>query len=368
MTKVIYIISNINKAKEFEWVPERIDKSKFQVQFISINAEEKTLHRQFCIENNIPFYHVPYSGKKNIVRALLDTYKILREQNPEVVHAHLFEGGLIGITAAFFAGIKKRIYTRHYATQHHEYAKSGVKYDKIINRLSTHIVATSLNVKDVLIQMEKCNPKKVVLIHHGFPLNDFSEVSDERIQLLKNKYNLHTQPVIGVISRYLHLKGIQYIIPAFRELLARHPSARLVLANAKGEFSHEVKRILKSLPEDSYIEIEFETDNAALFKCFDIFVHVPINSKIEAFGQIYIEALAAAIPSIFTLSGVASEFIVNKQNALVVDFENSSQILLALEELIGNVELKKHLIENGLNAIKIFSIEQKIIALENLYL
>lgn len=367
MKKIIYIISNIDKANEFEWVAERIDTTMFSIEFISINAVEETTHKKFCNRLNIPFYHVPYKGKKNILSALFNVFRILRKQNPDAVHAHLFEGGLIGITAAFLARIKNRIYTRHYATQHHEYAPSGVKYDKLINLLSTCVVATSKNVQNVLINMENCPVKKVFLIHHGFPLEDFTDVSEQRIEAIRKKYNFYNKPVVGVISRYLHLKGIQYIIPAFKQFIEKNPTAHLVLANAKGEYKGEIRKLLSTLPQNSYTEIEFEYDNAALFHTFDIFIHVPINPKIEAFGQIYIESLASGVPSIFTLSGVATEFIKDKENAIVVDFENTEQIFDALNSIFYNHLLQQSLIKNGLNSVKLFSIENKVTQLEKIY-
>src|SRR5690606_38632555 len=63
------------------------------------------------------------------------------------------------------------------------------------------------------------------------------------------------------------------------------------------------------------------------------FVHVPIDAYSEAFGQIYVEALVAAVPSIFTLSGIAPEFVKHEENALVVPFKNSEAIADALSRL-----------------------------------
>ena len=367
-TKVTYILSNIDKAIAFEWIIEYINKEKFELSFISIGATEHTALHSFCKQHNIAFYFVSYHSKKNIVSATFKTYSILKKIKPAVVHAHLFEAGLIGITAAYLAGIKKRIYTRHFATQHHEYAPSGVKYDKIINRLSTQLVAISKNVQDVLINMENVPPQKIALIHHGFLLNDFENVSTTRVNAVKEKYQLKDKFVVGVVSRYLHLKGLQYIIPAFKQFQQQHNNVHLVLANAKGEYKNEVKKLLATLPANTYTEIEFEQDNAALFKCFDIFIHVPINTKIEAFGQIYIEALAAGVPSVFTLSGVAVEFIKDKQNALVVPFQTSEEILEALQLLYSDTLLRNQLIEQGKASIQtLFSLPLMIEKLERIY-
>ncbi len=44
-------------------------------------------------------------------------------------------------------------------------------------------------------------------------------------------------------------------------------------------------------------------------------MHVTIGKHYEAFGQIYVEALAAGIPSVFTLTGIAPEIIEHEHNA-----------------------------------------------------
>lgn len=212
--------------------------------------------------------------------------------------------------------------------------------------------------------------KKIHLIHHGFLLEKFSNVSEFDINKLKEKYILpNAQPVIGVISRYLELKGIQYIIPAFEKLLKEYPNALLVLANSSGNYKIKILKLLETIPKENYVEIKFESDLFSLYKLFDIFVHVPISKEIEAFGQTYVEALAASIPSIFTLSGVASEFINDKKNAIIVPYKNSEKIYEALNELIINKKLKDKIIQQGKEDVStLFNIDKTIQKIEYLYL
>jgi glycosyltransferase involved in cell wall biosynthesis len=216
--------------------------------------------------------------------------------------------------------------------------------------------------------MEGVSPKKIYLIHHGFDLPFFYTISADRQKQVQQKYNPDNRhPVIGVVSRYTRWKGIIYIINAFTKLLEKHPEALLVLANAKGE-DKEIQDAIKKLPEKNYVEIVFENDNAALFKMFDVFVHVPIDAEIEAFGQIYIEALAVGVPCVFTLSGVSREFVKDGENALVVDFHNEEQIYHAVDRILEDADLRNKLVENGKKSIeKNFSLQLFIEKLETIY-
>jgi len=368
-TTLTYIISDINKALAFEWIAEELDKTKFDLHFILLNKKPNCYLETWLKAQNIPVYYVHYEGKKHLFSAFWKVRKILAQNKSKIVHCHLFDASLIGLLAAKSLGIKKRIFTRHHATFHHEYFPRAVYYDKFINRLATDIVAISKNVQNVLIEKEKVNPQKIHLIHHGFRLEIFENVTQNEIENLKDKYNLQNRnPIIGVIARWTHFKGIPYIISAFKRLLEIYPNAHLVLANAQGDYAHEIKKLLVDLPQTSYTEIIFEKNLPALYKTFTLYVHTPINAELEAFGQTYVEALAAGVPSVFTLSGVAREFIEDEKNALVVDFCNSQAIFTALCELISDLNLQEKLIVQGKNSIKkIFSLNIMMNKLEKLY-
>lgn len=369
MKKVTYILSFVDKSLAFEWIAEKINHNKYELSFILLNDKEPFLSH-WLKERGIKCFFIPHIGKKSYPNSIYKTYSLLNKIKPEIVHTHLFDACLVGLTAAKLAGIKKRIHTRHNATIHHDYFPKAVKYDKFINYLSTDIVAISENVKNILIKMERADENKIHLIHHGFNLDDFEDVSHERIEVLKQKYTLTKcdKPIIGVISRYIHWKGIQYIIPAFIEFNRNFPESHFIFANASGPYNKEIKKLLTQLPNKCYTEIKFEQDIAALYKLFDCFIHAPIDEKSEAYGQIYVEAMAAEVPCIVTKSGIANEYIEDKKNAIVVPFKDSNSIYKALNLLFSDNELKDKLVLKAKNDVKYrFGIEKMMQKLEKLY-
>lgn len=367
--RVCYIVSNIDKALAFEWIAKSIDKEKIDLRFLLVNPKDSVLE-QFLVKENISVKRITYRSKKDLPFAIIKIFWYLISNSIKVVHCHLFDACIAGMTAAWLAMTPKRIYTRHYSTNHHVYYPSAVKYDKYINALATDIIAISENVKKVLIELENVKTSKIHVIHHGFDLKDFTQVNEDLKSKMHLKYIKKERfPVIGVISRYVELKGLQYVIPAFIEIKKKYPDAFLLLANCNGDYKPVVQSLLKNgLSEDDYCEISFENDLPTLYSLMDVFVHVPIDETIEAFGQTYIEALAANIPSVFTLSGVAGEFIVNEQNALVVDYKNTEQIYTAIDRVLTDQELRKNLILNGQKSIvEKFSLQLYINKLTSLY-
>jgi len=366
--KVTYIISNINKAIAFEWIAQELNKDKFELSFILLNPGSSLLEKELK-SLGVKVYTIIYRSKKDMPRAFIKIFSLLMKIRPAIVHTHLFDASLIGLPAAYFSGIRKRIYTRHHATYHHNYYPKMIKYDKMINSFATAIVAISKNVEEILIEKENVRADKIHLIHHGFKLEEFEIADKNKMDALRNKYFIKDKsPVIGVIARYTHWKGIQYIIPAFEKLLSDYPDALLILANANGDYKLEINNLLKTIPPDNFVEINFEEDLFQMYHLFDVYVHTPIDSHSEAFGQTYVEALAAGVPSVFTLSGIAREFIKDKHNALVVDYKNSDEIYNSIKELLENKTLSESISKNGKEDVrKHFGLDKMIAKLEELY-
>ncbi len=358
----------VDRSLAFEWFFRELKKYNANYRVVFLHPHEPTL-ATFVKSLSVPVHYIHYQNKFDLPFAFFKLWWLMLRYRINLVHAHLFDASLIALTASRFAGIRQRIHTRHHASQHHQYNLHAVKYDRFINRQSTHIVAISDGIKKILREKENVDPKKISIIHHGFDLNHFETVSDERINVLKKKYLLNdSYPVIGVISRWTHWKGIQFIIPAFKNLLNQYPTAVLLLANATGEYVNEIEKMLTQIPPERFRKISFEADTPALYHLMNVFIHVPIDDHSEAFGQVYVEALAAGIPSVFTLSGIANEFICDKQNALTVPYQNSKAIIEAIVTILDNDALRNQLITTGKTDVeKYFDISLMVEKIKMIY-
>ncbi|MEM7162583.1 MAG: glycosyltransferase family 4 protein [Bacteroidota bacterium] len=365
--KVTYILANIDKAFAFEWISFHLDKEKFDLSFILLNNDDTEIE-SYLRNIGVPVIRIKNKSKRYYPLTFFRLVAALRKFSPDIIHCHIFDAAFLGLMAGKLLGIKKRIYTRHHASYNHQFVKKMIPFDKVCNRCASDIVAISKNVENVLMELENVPKSKIRLIHHGFDLKVFESINFDKVNLLKQRYGTENKyPVIGVIARWFELKGIEYVIDAFKKLLNDYPDAHLVLANAKGPHKEIIEQKLSTIPKTNCTTIQFEKDLPHLYCLFDVFTHVPINESIEAFGQIYIEALAAEVPSIFTLSGVAPEFITHKENAMVVNFKSSEEILKAMKEILINQDLREKLIRNGKFSIQKFDLIPFIQKLEQLY-
>jgi glycosyltransferase involved in cell wall biosynthesis len=365
--KVTYIISDTDRALAFEWISTHINTQRVDLNFILLNPGDSTLQR-FLLERKISVQGIRCRGKKDWVNVFFKLKKILKKQQPDVVHCHLQQACILGLAAAKFVGIKTRIYTRHHSSLHHVYFPKGVFWDKWFNKTATKIIAISQPVKNILTDWEQVPEQKIELIPHGFLLESFRRFDEQAIATMKRKYGVeHAQPIIGGISRFTEWKGVQYIIPAFHKLLKDFPNAVLMLFNANGDYEKEIKSLLSSLPEKNYRTISFDPMIAAAYHLFDVFVHTPIDEHSEAFGQVYIEAMVAGVPMVATKSGIANDILQHEQNAIVVDYKNSDAIYEGIETVLRNEPLRTYMINNAQKTAENFSLDKMIEALTQLY-
>ena len=367
MSKVVYIISDIDKAVFFEHTATRLRESGLDVAFVLINSKPSELS-VFLELNGFTVYYLEVKKLLFSWKQMIACYKILKAEKPQAVHCHLGTANFLGLVSSYLAGVQIRIYTRH-AGQPLTFSRKEAMLDRFQNHLATRIVAITETIKELLLS-EGVNEKKITIIHHGFDLMRMMTPDTDEVIRIKAQYNSENKyPVVGVIARWMKWKGIHFIIPAFERLLKEYPNAKLCLFNAStnADYSGKIAETLKTLPEGSYQIVPFEKNIYDLYNLFDMYVHTPVNPYCEAFGQTYVEALAAGVPSIFTLSGVAREFI-TEDNAYIVNFENSDEIYDKMKAILSKEKDPKILKKNGREVVlKIFSLDQYISNLLSIY-
>ncbi|MCC5931182.1 MAG: glycosyltransferase family 4 protein [Cyclobacteriaceae bacterium] len=356
---ITWVVSDLQHSHQFEGLIQALSDKQLSYSFILINCSGSQFEK-FLLENAYSVTKIEVTTKINYFSSIWKCAHHFRSNKTKVVHCHLLKANLIGLFTAFLMGISQRIYTRHHSSFHHLYAPKGVFIDRIINRLATCIIAIS-RVTYSILRMEKVQESKLTLIPHGF---DFSNIQKYLWKGLNDK-----APVIGVVSRFINWKGIEFTIAAFKKLLIDFPSAILKLYGGEGPDQNEILSRLKNLPENSYEVIPFNANIYDSYCNMSIYVHVPINAEIEAYGQTYVEACAVGVPSIFTLSGIAHDFVRHEKNALVVEYRNTDAIYNAMIKIFSNRELAEKIsVQARKDVLHRFDVSIQAASLKKLYM
>ncbi len=363
---IVYIISDVKHSKYFEWLASQWDDHfTMSFQVILINGKGGSLY-EHLVQAGIPVHCVEVASRWSW-RGMKAIKALLLQIQPKVVHTHLLTANILGLVAAKRAGIEMRVHTRHHSTFHHDYHPRWVRVDKWLSGLSTRVVAISKVVHDVLVDREGVTNTKILPVPHGFDL-DWFQAGDEEILAMRNGWGVGDRRVVGVVSRMIDWKGVDHIVRGFKTYAKEYPDAVLIFIGTSGPDRGELINMIKEeLDEDQFRLLDHVEKMNVAYRCCDCIVHVPITPEVEAFGQIYVEALASETPLICTLSGIAHEFIIDRQNALVVDYQSGKGIALALQELHSDGSLRASLISNGKAAVEPFRFSEHMAKLRGLY-
>ncbi len=326
---MIYIISDVKKSLGLEWILTKVKKD-FKLHIILINSENSSFEK-WIIKKKIPYINLNYRNKFiDFIPVLLSIILYLIKNRTKIVHCHLRKASLLGLIASYLLRVKKRVYTRHHGIESNN-IKSERILDKIVFFLATDIIAISDEIKFQTTFNNRFTKNKITKIHHGFNLDYFQSIKVSNDEKIFRKYRLKKNYyIIGVISRIVYWKNVDKIIDAFIIYKKYHnPKSILVLANVskKDDYSKTVIKKLNCLNVNDYRIIEFEEEILSLYRCFDLFIHIPKLGAYEAFGQTYIESMLSKVPTIFSKTGIAKEICKNRVNTYFCNPNNTYSIV-----------------------------------------
>jgi glycosyltransferase involved in cell wall biosynthesis len=287
----------------------------------------------------IAFSIVSKRSKYGFVRMLSSVMRVILASKPETILASGQYATILGMVSAYVGRVPQRIFIRHHSNFHTKYGMHlGVLADRLANFLSTRIVAVSEVVKDILISSEDVNFFKVVLIHNGIDIQKFGEIHLGHQRIFSGESEIIR---VGVVSRLTGWKGVQYSVDAFIKFNTQFPNSHLHIVGAPADSLGVVSEKLSALSKSDYTLTSWHPDVLGFLQELDIFIHVPIGPQDEAFGLVYIEALASRTPSIFTISGVLHELPSPEKYAYIAPYEDSIAILNEMINILDSTAPEK---------------------------
>jgi glycosyltransferase involved in cell wall biosynthesis len=365
--RVTYIVQHHHRRRHLESVVNAIDRSRFELTFILL-GETAPAWISALEAASTPYYYLKYAGPDHMPAMISEVCDLCRRLCPDVVHIHYGET-LAGLLGAYFAGVPVRVYTRHHARLPVGRALPPREQTAgcVSAAAATHIVAPGLLVRDVLLE-EGVASHKISVINFGLDAKVYQHVPLWKVEAARKRYlPAGANPVVGMVSRAVELKGIQYVIPAFRKILETYPNAILLLVNPAGPYRDEIERMLASKIPGHFAITGHDDEIEALYKLFDVLVHAPVGPHAEAFGLVYIEAMAAGAPLVATKSGIALEVVDHARNAWVVDYGHSDQIARGVITLLADRAARGRIIAGGMASASAFTVERMVSEHEGLY-
>lgn len=335
---IVFTIANNSSVPYFNWFAKKAAEMKEHTFIFIALCKDKPEMINDVGHYGWECYWIPFDSAKRkieMLKALFKAYSLFKKIKPDVVHTHLFDDALPCLLAAKLARVKVRAIVKADTGFHYEYTPKWVIADKFNNYNATHIIPPSNEAKKFVLEKEKADPKKTVMIHHGIPINVFTNVVDKFRQELINRYDLTDKIVIGTVSRLIEWKGYRYIINAARNIITAYPNSVFLFVGV-GEQKSELEELVKNLQLENHIIFTGWVDRdyiPSLYSLFDVYVHA---ASYEPFGFVIPEAMMNGIPVVSTPTGSALDAIEHKENGFVAKYKDSNSLVEGIQYAIEN--------------------------------
>ena len=316
-------------------------------------AEELEMH-------GIKVHCLHLSYKWNIIEGVYKLNQVIKTNNYDIIHAHLF-------FAYFYTGLVKllnpklKTVTTFHNLGFDEYPANTMlkkirkKIDRFIfARLFDKTTAVSSAVKEHYEKHFQLN--NIDVIFNSFPLDEFEKYKQDKFDDILKKY-IHKKSndfIVLTPGRFVEKKGYKYLIEAVNLLNQKYSNLVFIFVG-RGPLEN-------SLKEKSPSNIKFisEIEHAELMKLYKEVDLIVIPSVYEAFGLVVGEAMIMEKPIVATEVDGILEMVTNEKEGLLVPSKDSKALAEAIERLYKDKALQTLLAKNAKEKIKLF--DTKIIA------
>jgi len=225
-------------------------------------------------------------------------------------------------------------------------------------RAAEKIIAISESTKKDIVKYCGISPNKITVTPLGYDSELNKPCQDQNlIRIVKEKYGLKEKYIINTSGILWTRKNLLTLIKAFQMgRLRGRIDHQLIITGRKGEAYEEVVKLIDSLKLAGKVILAGyipEEDMPVLLSGAEA---LTFPSLYEGFGLVLLEAMACGCP-VITSNCSAMPEVVGDAGILVNPY-NEEEIVCAIERVLTDAELKKQMVEKGLQRAKLYSWEK----------
>lgn len=218
-----------------------------------------------------------------------------------------------------------------------------------------HILADSESTRRDIIEILHAPPEKVTVVGAGVETRFHPIKEPEQHQLVREKYQLPSQFVLG-LGTLEPRKNFTGLIEAFNQVAADLPQLHLVIAGGKGWLYEDIFKAAANSPSSERIHLIGFVDDADLPTLYSMAHLFAYPSHYEGFGIPVLEAMACGTPVVTANNSSLPE--VAGDAALMVPSTNSDMLANVIHRLSTDITLRSQCKRRGLVQAKHFTWHQ----------
>ena len=347
---------------------EKIDLNKFDPFLICgcggiLDKEISRAIRVYFVKDLVREIN-PYKDFK----ALKKIYRILKKEQPDIVHTHSSKAGIIGRFAAKLAKIKNIVHTIHgfsfNDTQKKYMRNMFVFLERAGAKISKYLIPVSIENINKGLKNKIGKREQYRYIKLGIDVENFKNYQSELS--LRKELNLSDSDfIITTIGPFKPQKNLKDFIKIADKVIKDNKKFKFVIAG-DGEGRNELESLIKTYSlYDSVFLIGWRKDISNILNSSDLFV---MTSLWEGLPISTIEAMSCGLVPVVNAVDGQIEIVKDNYTGFLIrpyDVEASVEKILFLEK---NADIRKQIGENARNSIdNTFSTDYMIKQHEKLY-
>ena len=312
----------------------------------------------------------------HLLRYLQSSVQIIRQIRkrvisikPDLIHANSIRAGLVATAATFGLGTRV-VWHLHDLLPRHPLSTSIRIFASLSSR--TRMIAVSEAVaRNFRGRLSRWMKNRVDVILNAIDLDKFQPDQTASRTISRELRLREGDLLLGIVGRLTPSKGQLELLRAFAQVLNEIPEATLVIVGAP-QFNqeHEYLQLLEqSVLEQGIAErvriTGARSDIARIMQALDLLV---INSSVEAFCLVALEAMACGTPILAAASGGIPELIEHGENGWLVPTRDEGTLAKAIVHLSRRPDLRARLGEQGKHHVSAaFSAERYLNELQAFY-
>ncbi len=268
-------------------------------------------------------------------RLFIQTHRILKELQPDIVHLHSRRGAdTLGALAARAAGVKHVILSRRVDDPPGRGLVRTWKYGGGCD----HIISISEGIRQVLLDWGVA-PEKVTCVRSALDLKRYVGEADPAA--FRSRHDLPSDALlVTTMAQLIPRKGHRVLLDAVPQILERVPHAMFLFCG-EGPDRAELSRLITEKGLEKHVRLMgFVTDIPSLLRATDVMAHPAYR---EGLGIAILEAMGLGIPVVASAVGGIPESVDSGKTGFLVPPGDPVSLGNALIELLEDPGLRERM-------------------------
>lgn len=299
----------------------------------------------------------------NIITVVIKLIKVIRQNNIQLLHSHLFDADLCAFIAGKTSGVPIIISSIPSFTFLRS-RKHQLRY-KLYALFFDRFVPISEAIAQYMVRQCNIDPQKVTAVRACLPTGFDQKLNQAAAAQMRKEFSLSENDiVIGTVARLDSRKGYFYLLDAAAIVAQHYPRVKFLCAGG-GALKAALKTYARKLGLSSRVIFAGTVRDIPNFLALlDIFT---LPSLDEGLGIVILEAMASGLAVVASRVGGIPEIVADNETGFLVKPADADSLAGALMKLIADKELRRKMGREAKARIKDFTPQEVAEKLEKIY-